>query len=169
MGFESVDKNKYRNKPPELRIHKSSTGTGYLTSCAMREFFKHTDAVDILVDTDAKKIAFDRSPDENAETWKLSGAGEGSRGADVHIKGALHDLGIHIDEVDRTWEFKLEYDRDHELIVADLREFVETYISRRRCSECGRVCDSTNALRLHIRTNHDEKHHQSVATRGGGD
>ena len=162
MGFESVDKNRVLDTPPELRIHKSSTGTGYLTASAIREYFERSRNVELLVDEETSRIAFKRNPSEDAETFKLSGAGEGSRGADIHIKGALHQLGVDIKDVTTGWRFELEIDESNRLIIADLRELVEAHTGCVHCPECGKKCKTEQGLKNHVKKVHDEDYARTV-------
>lgn len=153
MAFEPVDTKYQTDGPRELRIH-SSTGTGYLTAGAVREWFQDTKQVTLFVDREHSQLGIKRQRVDDADTYKINTTG-GGNGASLAIKSVFRELDIETHQLDENYRFPLEYDNDERLVVADLTELVEAETGAVHCQECGKRCANEPARKSHHTRTHD--------------
>lgn len=115
-SWQRVSKGNQHSYDPRLTIY--THGQGYVNAAADRDLLDAPDCVHMLVDPETNRLALKPTDDDSGRSITR----EGDHGGDIHVKSALHKLGIDVEAIDDTQFFELEYEDG--LAVADLSALV---------------------------------------------
>jgi hypothetical protein len=119
-GWEVVGKAHQHQSAPRLTIY--ANGNAYVNTAADERYLDGAEAVRVLVDREASKLALDPTDEQDPNGYSVTRE-EDSYGGAVRVVGGLERLGVDIDALEGTSFLPLE--EQGEIAVADVSSLLD--------------------------------------------